>query len=680
MRKTTDPQRAFLRPLIAFVLTMLASTVGAATFCVSTSDQLRDALASAAVNNEDDVVRVVQGTYTGDFIYSSSLEHGLEMLGGYRSGCASRVVNPDNTTIVGSGTDSVMRFVAPNAPSTFTLEGFTISGGLAAVYPLNNGGGLFVDAELASLVASNNVFTGNSTELDITVSGSLGGGAYISAAHAALTANRFIENFGEGSGGGVRIIVETALLTSNVFVGNQVKTGAGGGAVVTATDATLVGNSFKANVATYDAGGGLYISSTNAILQRNSFKDNVSGSFNGGGIHFSDCDRIWLEANSFDGNQASGKGGGLYIPENFEPSEIVFVNNRFTGNEATTYGGGAYIRASSLPIKIVNNSFSDNSANDGGGLAIYLKDEAQSAEVWNNVFWQNSAGEGNDLHIENDGDGDLLAAPVTLKHNAFDQEDTTGYWSAIPILVDGTNLDKPDPRFVDDVLHIAGNSPLIDKGNKLAPDLPDYDMDGDPRVLAGTVEIGADEYNPNSFNVQTMYVAYYGRPGDPAGLEYWNTRVQDEGGNLSAVIDAFGTSAEYTNRFGALTDEALVNNLYQQMFGRDAEQLGLGFYVDLLEGSNDSGLNPGGRTSTLAQIALDIANGATNQDAQDLTTRNNRVEVADYYTRLVWENGLTYTSGDIDLVVEILAAVDATDESVADAKHLIDLELQLELQ
>ncbi len=159
--------------------------------------------------------------------------------------------------------------------------------------------------------------------------------------------------------------------------------------------------------------------------------------------------------------------------------------------------------------------------------------------------------------------------------------------------------------------------------------------------------------------VQTMYVAYYGRPGDPGGLGYWSERLLTEGGDMSAIIDAFGTSDEYTSRYGGMTYEELVNNLYYQMFGRYAEPAGLAFYVDRLS----SGM------TSLAQIALQIADGAQNQDQSTLV---NRVRVAEYFVRLVWVEDLSYGSDEIDQLVTILAGVDWSDDSVTAAMSEID--------
>ena len=41
--------------------------------------------------------------------------------------------------------------------------------------------------------------------------------------------------------------------------------------------------------------------------------------------------------------------------------------------------------------------------------------------------------------------------------------------------------------------------------------------------------------------VQKIYIAFYQRPADPAGLKYWAEQIDKAGGNPNAVITAFGT-------------------------------------------------------------------------------------------------------------------------------------------
>lgn len=126
---------------------------------------------------------------------------------------------------------------------------------------------------------------------------------------------------------------------------------------------------------------------------------------------------------------------------------------------------------------------------------------------------------------------------------------------------------------------------------------------------------------PQSLNtVQSLYVAYYGRPADPEGLNYWAEQLEANGGNLANIINAFGNSSEYNANLGSIETSAQVNSLYQQLFGRDAEDEGLGFYTNMLNNGE----------KTLAEIALTIREAA---QGSDRTTFEGRTAVANAFTQ-----------------------------------------------
>lgn len=152
--------------------------------------------------------------------------------------------------------------------------------------------------------------------------------------------------------------------------------------------------------------------------------------------------------------------------------------------------------------------------------------------------------------------------------------------------------------------------------------------------------------------IQQFYIAYYGRPADPEGLAYWVAQLEQNGGNLTAILNAFGTSAEYDSRFGALSPQEQINNLYQQIFGRNADDVGLTFYTGMLERGD----------SSLVELALDITNGALGVDSIAI---EKRVEVAQQFTLQVAERGLRYSTEEIDAAGQVVANV-STDTNVAD--------------
>jgi hypothetical protein len=149
---------------------------------------------------------------------------------------------------------------------------------------------------------------------------------------------------------------------------------------------------------------------------------------------------------------------------------------------------------------------------------------------------------------------------------------------------------------------------------------------------------------------QQMYVAYYGRPADQEGLDFWAAAF-DATDDLDAALTAFGDSAEYTAAFSLFNSTGLITNLYQQMFGVTPDAEGLAFYLDRLETG----------VATLASIAKQIADGA---QGDDLTALTNKVAVAADFTTAVTAAGAVYDATVIEDAQDLLADVDATDASV----------------
>jgi uncharacterized repeat protein (TIGR01451 family) len=534
--------RAYLFATIALGL-LSSSAQAAIPPCASTATELRAALTSAQDNGADDVIRIVRGSYVGNFSYvaADTEVHDLTLEGGYSAGCASRVPDPTNTVLDGAGAGRVLSLTTTGS-GNFLLEGLTLQNGDAG---LEDGGGLYAETD-GDVTLRQNAFVANHADA--------GGGTFIVAdavdlsdnsfdtnraidgggAHAradstvTLRRNLFRENeagpseVGDGGGalvigdqqvtledngfhdntawdgGGVWVDGNVVGLSGNRFGLNEASN-EGGGALVAADDqVTLQSNSFIANKtnptfanATRDEGGGVHVSAgTEAVLRGNTFTGNAS--VEGGGAYV-DADRIEMDTNHFRDNTADREGGGAAL----SGDEVLCFNNVFQDNRAEDEdnfdedGGGVMVNAVSLTF--TNNTLSGNSATgDGGGIYLYRR--VTAAEIHNNVLWENTAfGLGGDLFVDNDE-----TSTVVLRHNDFDQQDGLG--SSLPIVIDPIdgNLDKVDPMFVNPDngdLHLTGGSEIIDKGDNGAPELPPTDMDGDPRIEDGTVDIGADEYS-----------------------------------------------------------------------------------------------------------------------------------------------------------------------------------------
>lgn len=174
--------------------------------------------------------------------------------------------------------------------------------------------------------------------------------------------------------------------------------------------------------------------------------------------------------------------------------------------------------------------------------------------------------------------------------------------------------------------------------------------------------------------VQKIYIAFYQRPADPAGLRYWAQRMDAAGGDQAAVIDAFASSNEAKALYGEINNDTIgtvIDAIYQALYNRAPDEGGKQFYVDAFKAGK----------YTAGTIALNILNGASNDDAVAIA---NKLGVANEFTKQVDGRALTDPefgsgtnfnatyAGDADAVAArtILAGVTSNPASVLDASKV----------
>lgn len=135
------------------------------------------------------------------------------------------------------------------------------------------------------------------------------------------------------------------------------------------------------------------------------------------------------------------------------------------------------------------------------------------------------------------------------------------------------------------------------------------------RGLSGETEMGI-----YTAAVQKLYVAYFSRPADYLGLQYWEGVLAANGGNTAPISAAFSTSAEYVSTYAGMSNSAVVNQVYMNLFGRPASDLaGLTFWSNHLTKG----------TLTVSNVVTAIAAGA---QGADLVAYNNKVAAATSFT------------------------------------------------
>jgi Ca2+-binding RTX toxin-like protein len=119
-------------------------------------------------------------------------------------------------------------------------------------------------------------------------------------------------------------------------------------------------------------------------------------------------------------------------------------------------------------------------------------------------------------------------------------------------------------------------------------------------------------------DVVGLYLAYFGRPPDSAGLQFYTS---DPSVDIWSVAASFSASAESQALYGSF-GAGQINAIYQNLFNRDADPEGLQYWFDVV---NSGKLSPAG-------AAYAILMGAQNDDKIAI---DNKVKVcADFAAQL----------------------------------------------
>ena len=142
----------------------------------------------------------------------------------------------------------------------------------------------------------------------------------------------------------------------------------------------------------------------------------------------------------------------------------------------------------------------------------------------------------------------------------------------------------------------------------------------------GTISIGGQKFSINQSGsgannyvtqVQTIYIAYFGRPADPGGLAYYSNLMFTQNGSYAAMLDDFWNSPETQGLYNQSTVSAKVNQIYHFLFSHDADAGGLAYW---------SGLITSGQI-TLPSAAYVIAYNAESADAAILAGKQSAAAI-----------------------------------------------------
>ena len=329
------------------------------------------------------------------------------------------------------------------------------------------GGAVAITGDARYLDVNDSVFEENEADED-------GGGIYSDdSAEVAVTDSTFTSNVASSTGGAINSTDYATLhIDGAVFETNYAQYGA---AVYHRERGELVikDSTFEANEGDYAAALRWYgdSGSARASIEGNEFNNNVVTSW-GGAIGAYDGGLLSIIDNSFTGNSAN-EGGAIYVDE---VDDIEAVRNLFCANLTTGSDGGAVYAladANSGSAMFTNNLFVENySPDDGGALTLFGDSRGV---VRNNDFLGNEAGDNggalyvgmDDVEILNNLTAWTVAGTGIYADNSSDTPDLQyGDWYE--------NEPTDASGAVDD------GSIALGAGNLLVdPDLQDYTANGD---------------------------------------------------------------------------------------------------------------------------------------------------------------------------------------------------------
>ena len=542
-----------------------------------------------------------------------------------------------------------------NNAGSLTVINSTISGNTADDGGnFKGGGGIYNNA--GSLTVINSTISGNTAHF--------GGGIYSLGSTMTVT-NCTISGNTAHFGGGIHSLGSTMTLTNSTIEGNiangDAEMGAGKGGGISQYQGTTTITHCVIAENTASDGGGIQCLDSTLVLTNCTVEGNTARR-DGGGICLDGT--LTLMNSTVVGNIAAHDGGGIY-----QSGVSVMVNCVVAGNRAN-YGGGIFqtgSRSSIINCSITNCTIAGNAADlNGGGIYHAYSDLV----VNNSIVVQNQAlseaGQGKDIYKVPPLVAAMPTGSISGRYNLIGITDGTLTLSnavvgdpkfvAIPATIDAsTTGENYNPADWD--LRLQSGSVAINTGhNSLAVDAHDQlltsDLDGNPRIIGGTVDLGAYEYS----SIATAPILDVVEALNGSTLEAYFSGVPTAGGYLVQ----YATDVAFSINVDTVKATTNVKRIY------DLEPNTV-YYVRVAACDSDGNIASVWSNIIEARtLQGELPDRPSNVKAINVSTTSATLfwtgvpEAVGYEVQYSWDGGKTWgsktTSGDMTVIVDELVA------------------------
>jgi hypothetical protein len=156
-----------------------------------------------------------------------------------------------------------------------------------------------------------------------------------------------------------------------------------------------------------------------------------------------------------------------------------------------------------------------------------------------------------------------------------------------------------------------------------------------------------------------LYTAYFNRAADRDGVDYWLGEIENNNWSVEQVAQSFADSSEYRSIYDGLSNEQVIDKIYNNLLNRSPDDAGLEYWVGELDSGN---ISVNAALLAIVNAATETENGVA-KNPEDKAVVDNKSAVSQYtYDYNVNDNSIslatiTSDSSSVDVITDSIELV-----------------------